>query len=75
MRYVTSRPEVEGFYWVRCWAPLGAREYETIVKVYFNGCFRKSVSGPNTVFWDGENISIDDHRLRAFAGPIPMPED
>jgi hypothetical protein len=76
MKYTTSRLVVEGFYWVRCWAALAGREYETIMKVYFNDSFRKSDSGngPNTVFWDGENVSIDDDRLRAFAGPIPRPE-
>jgi hypothetical protein len=75
MRYTTSRPMAEGFYWVWCWAALAGREYETIVKVYFNGAFRLlSGGGPNAVFWDGENVSINDDRLRAFAGPIPPPE-
>lgn len=76
MKYTTSRPVVEGFYWVQCWAALAGREYETIMKVYFNDSFRKPASGngPNTGFWDGENVSIDDDRLRAFAGPIPRPE-
>ena len=68
MKYGTTRPTVEGFYWVRCWAALAGREYETIVKVYVTG------SGP-TIFWDGVNVSIDDDRLRAFAGPIPRPEE
>ena len=76
MRYSTSRPTVEGFYWARCWIPLVGREYENIVKVYFSsGYFRSAPGGgPNTVFWDGENVSINDDRLRAFAGPIPPPE-
>jgi hypothetical protein len=29
---------------------------------------------PDTVFWDGVSVSIDDERLSEFAGPIPRPE-
>jgi hypothetical protein len=83
MRYTTDRPTLEGFYWVRYWAAMADREYETVVWVYYNGAFRAvdpnrahgaNLSGPNAVFWDGENYSITDDQLRAFAGPIPRPE-
>ena len=75
MRYGTNRPTTEGFYWVRCWAAMAGREYETVMRVYFNGSFRVVPGGgPNAAFWDGQNVSIEDDRLRAFAGPILRPE-
>jgi hypothetical protein len=80
MKYVKNmpfrRPTVEGFYWTKCLAVLAGREYETIVKVFFSNCFGPVPTGssPNTVFWDGEVVRIDDCRLLAFAGPIPSPE-
>jgi hypothetical protein len=69
MRYVRNtpqtRPTVPGFYWAKCVGLLSDREFESVVKL----------TTPTKVFWDGENITIDDERLLAFAGPIPRPEE
>ena len=71
MKYTTARPTVAGFYWARCQKITTGGEYETVVKVSASS----STGGrPDHVFWDGENVSISDERLLAFAGPIPFPE-
>jgi hypothetical protein len=83
MKYVPngphSRPSEPGWYWAKCAALLSDHEYECIVRVY-TACKDRdtpeahSSRAPDTVFWDGENVSIEDERLLAFAGPIQTPE-
>lgn len=79
MKYTIQRPKVAGFYWAKCVGILSGREYETIIKVY-TACVdgdtpeTHALRSPDTVFWDGENVHLDDDRLVAFAGPIPTPE-
>lgn len=84
MKYVQnrigSRPVLAGYYWAKCVAAMSGREYETIVDVY-TACRDRDTPeshaqrAPDTVFWDGENVSIEDERLLAFAGPLPRPEE
>ncbi len=83
MKYVANsphrRPSDSGWYWVKCVGSLSGGEYECIVHVYTacrDGDTSESHSkrAPDTVFWDSENVSIEDERLLAFAGPIPRPE-
>jgi hypothetical protein len=74
MKYTTDRPLVEGFYWAKCSRSLSGGEYETIVRVY--SCLGKtSPIAPDSVFWDGEVFSVNDHKLLAFAGPILPPTE
>ncbi len=72
-----DRPQVAGFYWARCRGSLSGRVYETVVKISSTGLFGGSSKStvPDTVYWDGVSIGIDDDRLLAFAGPIPTPEE
>jgi hypothetical protein len=63
LQYTTSKPTVDGWYWVKALTS-GGSLYETIAKVYNKG---------TTVFYDGENFSIDSERFRMWAGPIPKP--
>ena len=85
MKYVPNqpghRPTVVGHYWVRYMAPLSGHVHETVVHVYNKkhtmAIIQGAVNGdpPDTVFWDGENVSLEDDRLLAFAGPLPKPEE
>lgn len=73
----STRPLVAGFYWVKCRGFMVDRVFQTVVKISTSNLFGEPDprNSPNTVFWDGENVRIDDERLLSFAGPIPMPEE
>jgi len=80
MRFTTDRPREPGFYFMKFDTSMGLGKrnmHMTVVHAYYCGeigCTNQPEHpNPNVVFWDGENVSITDECLVAFAGPIPPP--
>ena len=77
MIWTNDKPEVEGHYWAECVGQLSGRQYKTIVNVYASDdSDGDSDNGDiDTVFWDGENMSINNSSfLRWGSEPIAEPD-
>lgn len=71
MHWTTNSPTKEGFYWCKCYSILKNSTYITVVKAYSSNTKTKKV---DTVFWDGENFTLNKDDFREWSSePIEMP--
>lgn len=66
MKWTYDKPNEDGFYFVRISANLG-KEHTNVVHVLTR------LNGQHSVFWDGENVSINHERFIKWSGPIKEP--
>jgi hypothetical protein len=75
MKYTTDRPVVDGNYWAKFTSPRTGTTYQTIVFVRFWGRSAAPEGITNCAYVDGEAYPLSDACFKAFAGPIPFPEE
>jgi hypothetical protein len=69
MKWTTTKPTVEGYYWVRAQGDFNGVT-TTVVKVYAS----RKHSHVDYVYWADENFSINSERFQHWSDqPIPEP--
>jgi hypothetical protein len=73
MAWIEATPTQEGYYWVKAAGVLTGKFNKHVVHVYSSDHYEEK---PDTVFWDGENFSIDSYLFKKWWDePIEVPED
>ncbi len=70
MKWTKNKPTKKGYYWVRSKTLISGKIKDFIVHVYSS----TPKGTPDTVFWDGENFSLDDETFLKWSDePVEKP--